>query len=164
MAQQETVYQRGLRAKARLDQLGRSPDWVKRYAGNDPDAVDVWRELTNRMAEAMTQAKAEQAVVETQQYAGAGVTISQDPNAQAQALEANRQATDALVNDPDFQKRFNAGDAAALQQWRALSVDGTAKALGIPAQQATESAIGRGAEAKVQAEIAAPAASATGAA
>ncbi|GAB2178703.1 hypothetical protein [Dongia sp. agr-C8] len=131
--QSDAVIDRALSAKTRLAQLRSSKTFQRRYAEGDPAAIDAFNELVSRYATGREIAEAEIATAEAQRY---GVPLAPDVNRQSEAWQARQQAVEGLINSPEFQKKYKAGDPDALRQWRELS-EGAATMLGVDASEAS---------------------------
>ena len=108
---------RGVKAKDRLAQLVKSEDFQRKFKAKDPDAINTFRQLQNVLA------AGEWAVDQH---------LAPDVNEAASRAVAIRESVQALAQDPEFMKRYNRGDHDAVKQYRDLTVNGLADALGVP--------------------------------
>ena len=123
------MMRRALEARDRLAALSRSESWRTKYLAGDPEAVAQYDALVAQHA--------------------AGVSFARDI-AYGEAAQVDRGEyidhlgqVHALTHDPDFVRRYLAGDAAAKAQWDTVSTEGAASVTGT-ALDASGNAISQG--------------------
>lgn len=103
-AEQRSMLVRADLARRMLVNLGRSPDWVKRFAANDPTARDQYMQLTEAQA------------------LGANIAHDEVFGAEIKADKAALAATSARFDELKANKAFigelSAGKQSAIDTWR----------------------------------------------
>ena len=111
------VLERALGARERLAQLRNSVSWRQRYFSGDPAAIAEYDRLVGAHA-------AGTAIAQAVKFGAGDPATGGGARIDADALLEHGARVAALAADPDFVRRYGAGDAAAVRAFNQVSTGG----------------------------------------